>query len=59
MLACDDQKFSEMANLIDPENQFQIGFFNLYNEVTQQRILLKSNASYTSEKENKFKCCIF
>ena len=22
MLACDDQKFSDIANLIDPENQF-------------------------------------
>ena len=53
MLACDDQKFSDMANIIDPENQFQIGFFNLYNEATEQRIQMRGSS------EDKFKCMIF
>ena len=38
LLACDDQRFSDVANLIDPQNQFQLGFFNLYNEIQIQRI---------------------
>lgn len=34
LLACSDSTFTEHAYLIDPENQFQMGFYNLYTEVT-------------------------
>ena len=32
MLACPDNKFSDIADLIDPQNDYHTGFFNLYNE---------------------------
>jgi len=37
LLACPDTKFSEIAEIINPENVFHQGFFNLYNEVTKIR----------------------
>ena len=32
LLACPDTKFADIAELINPENVFQQGFFHLYNE---------------------------
>lgn len=33
LLACDEQRFTEIAQIIDPGDEIQMGFFNLYNEV--------------------------
>jgi len=37
LMACDDQRFTDIAFLINPENQFQQGFYKLYTEVTGVR----------------------
>lgn len=63
LLACDDQRFSDVANLIDPQNEFQLGFFNLYNEIQALRISRisskDSNGSPTwhNSDEKKRKVC--
>jgi len=33
LLACDEQRFTDIAQIIDPGEGIQLGFFNLYNEV--------------------------
>ena len=33
LMACDDVTFTNISYIIDPENQFQLGFYNLYTEV--------------------------
>jgi hypothetical protein len=50
MLTCDSKTFSNIASLIDPESQQELGFFNLYNEVSEERL---------SKNENKMNCNIF
>lgn len=55
LLACPDTMFTEYAHLINPESQFQMGFYNLYNEVTH----LRAERQSTKEEEKKFKCTIF
>ena len=35
MLTCDPKTFSNMSNLIDPDSQHELGFFNLYNTMTE------------------------
>ena len=51
LLATDDKKFLDIANLIDPENQFQVGFFELYNEVMQQRVSLDFKKSPVAKED--------
>ena len=58
LIACDDTTFSGIANMIDPENQFQMGFFNLYNDAMGQRINLRQTQSPEEEKKG-LRCNIF
>jgi len=57
LLACPDTKFSEIAEIINPENVFQIGFFNLYSEVTTIRA--ERGRSLPEKGKKDFKCNIF
>lgn len=38
LLVCDDTNFVNIANIIDPSKEIQMGFFNMYNEVTEERL---------------------
>ena len=38
LLACDEKHFTELAHLIDPSDENQTGFFNLYNDVQELRL---------------------
>ena len=38
LLTCDKTTFTQIAHLIDPDDEIQKGFHNLYDEVTQERI---------------------
>jgi hypothetical protein len=35
LLACDEVRFTKIAEIIDPSEEIQLGFFNLYNEVQE------------------------
>ena len=37
LLACPDDKFTNLADHIDPDDVHQVGFFDLYTEVTERR----------------------
>ena len=50
---CDNSTFTQIAYVIDPSDQFQIEFFNLYNEVQEQRI------TQSQTKTEKDKCILF
>ena len=56
LFSCPDVKFNLIAELIDPENACHTGFYNLYNEVMEERI---KNRSKQPEKESKNPCNIF
>lgn len=55
LIACDDQRFTDIAFLINPENQFQQGFYKLYSEVTGIR---SSQGRMGSGSANDKRCCI-
>lgn len=53
LMACDDQRFTDIAFLINPENQFQQGFYKLYTEVTAVR----GSQGRSPDSSNK-RCCV-
>lgn len=63
LLACSDDYFTNIANLINPENIFQQGFFELYTEVTVQRVQQKQESplrvSKKASEPHNLKCSIF
>ena len=54
LIACDDQRFTDIAFLINPENQFQQGFYKLYTEVTA----IRSRQGRSGETPFNKRCCI-
>ena len=41
LLSCDNITFTQIAHLIDPDDELQKGFHNLYDEVTLERLYRK------------------
>ena len=49
LIVCDDNTFTQIQYIIDPDNHLQEGFIATYNKATAERIGLKKSGRYINE----------
>lgn len=58
LLGCNQTRFTDIADIINPQNQFHRGFFTLYNECSAAREE-RANLTDSEASGRQMKCLIY